>query len=81
MLTIEEQISLANLNQTQLVELETVRHENLMAERRLQARVEAVRFAKETLVENNRTKPVNERDVTAEDITALADTLVNYMTA
>jgi hypothetical protein len=80
-MTFEEQMQLSVLSQTQLVEIENVRHTNSMVEKRLQARIEAVRFAKETLVENNRTKPVSERDVSAEDITTLADSLVNYMTA
>jgi hypothetical protein len=80
-MTFEEQIQFTALTQTNLIEIENVRHANTMAERRLQARVEAVRFAKETLVENNRTKSVTERDVSAEDITVLADALVNYMTA
>jgi len=80
-MTFEEQMQLIALNQTNSVGIENVRHANTMADRRLQARIEAVRFAKETLVENNRTKSVTERDVSAEDITVLADALVNYMTA
>jgi hypothetical protein len=80
-MTFEEQIQFTALTQTNLIEIENVRHANTMVDRRLQARIEAVRFAKETLVENNRTKPVTERDVSAEDITVLADALVNYMTA
>jgi len=46
---------------------------------RAAARMEAVKLAKETLIENARSKPVGERDITAADITAFADTLVNYM--
>lgn len=41
-------------------------------------RLEVVRLAKETLIENNRHKAVDERDVSAEDITAFADVLFNY---
>ena len=44
------------------------------------ARLEALRLAKETLVENARSKPVSERDITAEDITAFAATQVTYVT-
>lgn len=44
-----------------------------------QARLEAIRMAKETLVENARSKPVDARDITAADITAFADTLVAYI--
>jgi len=49
-------------------------HEIAMEARR--ARLEAVRLAKETLIENSRSKPVDSREVTAADITAYANTLV-----
>lgn len=45
------------------------------------ARLEAVRLAKETLIENARSKSVDARDVAAADITAFADTLVAYIDA
>lgn len=44
-----------------------------------QTRLEAIRMAKETLIENARSKPVDSRDVTAADITAFADTLIAYV--
>ena len=44
-----------------------------------QARLEAVRLAQQTLVENSRNKPVSERDITAADITAFADSLIGYI--
>ena len=44
-----------------------------------QARLEAVRLAKETLIENARSKPVDARDVSAADIQAFAQTLVAYI--
>lgn len=59
------------LNQSNLV--------NQQDAQRAAARMEAVKLAKETLIENARSKPVGERDITAADITAFADTLVNYM--
>ena len=40
------------------------------------ARLEAVRLAKEVLIENARSKSVDERDVTAADITAFAAVLI-----
>lgn len=46
---------------------------------RQQARLEAVRLARETLTENRRSLPVGEREITATDITGFADTLVNYI--
>lgn len=57
------------------LELENIRHQNDMAEKRLQARVEMMRLAKETLIENARSKPVSDRDITPEDISAFADIL------
>lgn len=43
------------------------------------ARLEVIRMAKETLLENARSKPVDARDVTAADITAFADVLSTYV--
>jgi hypothetical protein len=54
-------------------------HEIAMESRR--AKLEAVRLAKETLIENARSKPVDSRDVTPADITAFADALVASISA
>jgi hypothetical protein len=59
--------------------LENARHANQMAMQAKQAKLEAVRLAKETLIENRRNEPVDAREVTAADITAYATTLVNYV--
>ena len=45
------------------------------------ARLEAVRLAKETLIENARSKAVDARDVTAADITTFAAALTAYIDA
>lgn len=52
-------------------------HEIAMEQRR--SRLEAVRLAKETLIENARSKPVDSRDVSAADITAFASALTTYV--
>jgi hypothetical protein len=52
-------------------------HELAMEQRR--AKLEVVRLAKETLIENDRNKPTGERGITASDVTAFADTLNNYI--
>ena len=52
-------------------------HEIAMEQRR--ARLEAVRLAKETLIENARSKPVDARDVTAADVTTFANALNQYI--
>jgi Arc/MetJ-type ribon-helix-helix transcriptional regulator len=54
-------------------------HEMTMEARR--AKLEAIRLAKETLIENARSKPVDSRDVTPADITAFADALVASINA
>lgn len=44
-----------------------------------QAKLEAVRVAKEMLTENHRNLPVGEREVSAADIVTYAGTLVTYI--
>lgn len=61
--------------------IENARHANQMAADAKRAKLEAVRLAKETLIENARSKPVDSRDVTAADITAFAQALVAYVDA
>jgi len=61
------------------LDLEAARHANQLAIVAKQAKLEAVRLAKEVLIENARSKPVDSRDVTAQQITAFADTLTNYV--
>lgn len=46
-----------------------------------QAKLEAIRMAKDVLIENARSKAVDARDVAAADVTAFADTLVAYIDA
>lgn len=43
------------------------------------ARLELIRMAKETLIENARNKSIDERDVSASDITAFATTLESFL--
>lgn len=59
--------------------VENARNVNQVAMQARQAKLEAVRLAKETLIENRRNQPVDAREVTAADITAYATTLVNYI--
>lgn len=59
--------------------LENARHANQMQAEIARVKLEAVRLAKETLIENARSKPVDSRDVSAADIQAFAQTLVSYI--
>lgn len=61
--------------------IEAARHANQMAAQAKQAKLEAVRLAKEVLIENARSKAVDARDVAAADITAFAGILIAYIDA
>jgi hypothetical protein len=61
------------------IDLENARHANQMAAEQKRTRLEAVRLAKETLIENARNKPAEEAGVSAAEITAFAQELTNYV--
>lgn len=61
------------------LDLENARMANHLALESKRAKLEAVRLAQQTLVENSRNKPVDSRDISASDITAYANTLVAYI--
>lgn len=48
------------------------------AQQMLHSKMEAVRIAKEVLMENDRNKPVGDRGIAAADITAFAESIMNY---
>ena len=50
------------------------------ASRAVDRKMEAVRLAKDILMENDRNKPTGERGIAASDVTAFADTLLTYIT-
>lgn len=61
------------------VAIEADRYNKQMALQAQQAKLEAVRIAQQTLLENRRNKPVDEREVTATDITNYASALTSYI--
>lgn len=63
------------------IAMDAARHANNLAIQTKQARLEAVRLAKDVLIENARSKAVDSRDVAAADITAFAATLIAYIDA
>ena len=63
------------------MDLETARNTANAAMQAKQAKLETIRLAKETLLENARSKPVDAREVTAADITAFAATLEAHINA
>lgn len=42
-------------------------------------RMELIRLAKEVLIEKNRSKPVESRDISADDVTTFAKLLISYV--
>ncbi len=85
---VDIQLALENARHVNQLALEQLRVQNqsdiqsaqTQAEAK-RAKLEAVRLAKETLIENARSKPVDTREVTAADITAFAATLEAYVNA
>jgi len=61
--------------------MEAARHANNLTIQAKQAKLEAVRLAKDVLIENARSKAVDSRDVAATDITVFAQTLIAYIDA
>lgn len=61
------------------IAIEADRHAKQTAIQAKQTKLEAVRLAQQTLIENRRNQPVDAREVTAADITAYANTLVSYI--
>lgn len=60
--------------------IEDNRAANQAAQEAARAKLEAVRMAKDILIENRRTKPATEAsDITADAVTAMADELASYI--
>lgn len=55
---------------------ETLRHNNQMIVMAAQQKLDAFRLAQHTLIENARSKPADEREITPADIAAFANALV-----
>lgn len=63
------------------LELERERNSHQNTAEAKRAKLEAVRLAKEVLIENARNKPMEDREVSAAEITAFAETLITYVDA
>ena len=73
-LTAEQQAEI-DLSEAQ----QTGNRTHQLAMEQLRIKMDAVRLAKETLIENDRSKPADERGVSASDITTFADALNTYV--
>lgn len=82
---VDKQVAIAtaieNLRQSNQVALEGIRNTAQAAAQAKQAKLDAVRMAKEVLIENARSKPADSRNVTAADITAFAAVLEAHINA
>lgn len=55
---------------------ETLRHNNQMILMTAQMKLDAIRLAQQTLIENARSRPADEREITPADIAVFANALV-----
>ena len=76
--TPEQQLQIDLQVAPQMV-VENVRQTNLLEIENRRAKLDMVRLARDTLIENSRNKPVDSRDVSAEDIKNYAQSLMNYI--
>jgi hypothetical protein len=56
--------------------METLRHNNQMIIMTAQMKLDAIRLAQQILIENARSKPADEREITPADIAAFANALI-----
>tara|TARA_R110000744_G_scaffold106094_2_gene202263 strand:- start:2975 stop:3220 length:246 start_codon:yes stop_codon:yes gene_type:complete len=79
-LTTEQQAMLDAQQANQLA-LETFRASTQAASDTRTAKIEAVRMAKDVLMENNRSKPADSRELSSAEITTFATALLTFITA
>jgi len=70
-LTVEQQAQV-----DMAIAIDNTRHANQMAFLAAQQKSDAIRLAQQTLIENSRSKPADEREITPADIAAFANALV-----
>lgn len=78
---MQQQITLENLRQTNQQASQSAQAAAQAVAQAKQVKMEAVRIAQQTLVENARSKAIDARDISAADITAFASELVAYINA
>jgi len=73
-LTEQQQLDLELFEAT-----ESIRHANQIEFEAKRQKFEMIRLAKEVLLENSRSKPVDSREVTAEHIETFTEKLMSYV--
>ena len=76
---IDFQIASAEASAAQQAQVEAIRHTNNLALQAKTTRLEAVRLAKEVLVENARNRSIDDREVTVSDITTFATAIETHI--
>ena len=76
---VDVQIAIEAVRVDGQVTIENARTASQTALYAKQHRLESLRMAKEILVENSRTLPVDAREVTTANVTAMATVLLNYI--
>ena len=61
--------------------IENIRNAGQIATQTKLSKMSAIQSAQQTLVANSNNLPVSERQISAEDITAFADTLITFVNA
>ena len=69
-LTVEQQAQV-----DMAIAIDNTRHANQMVFLAAQQKSDAIRLAQQTLIENSRSKPADEREITPADIVAFANAL------
>ena len=79
MLQLQAQTEMMELQTKHQQEMDASRrnHENQMETRR--TKIDMVKVAMDTLASNAKSKPADERDITASDIKTFADELIQYI--
>jgi hypothetical protein len=79
--SVDVQVAIENARHANQVALQEIQQANQITNFAAQQKLDAVRLAQQTLIENARTKPVDEREITPADIATFASTLVTAINA
>lgn len=79
MMTLEETKALNEIQVQTQRDMEQLRHNLQLQAHQPQLRMSAITTAHSILIENARAKPVEQRDISAQDVVNFANTLINYV--
>jgi len=76
---VDVQVAIEAARSESTIALENARNTNTVAINSKQHKLEALRMAKDVLIENSRTLPVEAREITTANITAMATVILAYI--